>query len=130
MIPENTHPKELAEEALQTLIPLARKIARHCEGIVKERSVQAFHQELLRIIRSIQMLYNSIEGVKEIMTVGSKEPIVALERELQFILDRILDARGINDDDLTRKILKDELGPHLHSWSRVGIPGLLRSRDS
>lgn len=124
-----SHPKELAEEALQVLIPFAHEIARLCESAVVERSIEGFQGKLLRIIRSIQLLCGAVDGVEEMLRVEDQEPIVALEKELQFILMRILDSRNDRDDDLTRRVLRDELAPHLHSWSRVGIPGLLRSRD-
>lgn len=122
------HPREIAEDTLQTLLPFCDSLARLSRAIAVEP--ETGDPRYTQLIDGIETLMESISAVKMTLRIGVLESVNVLEAELLSILKDILFARQNSDDAYLMDLLSEHLPNHLEQWRDAGIPALIRSRDS
>jgi hypothetical protein len=125
------HPRELAEETLQSLI----EFTSHLELLSRNAGAkllagQAPKHEFMRLIDGVQTFTDALLQARQILHVGRLEPITMLEADLTSILKDLVQFTESGDRDYVIDLLQNHLPLNLVDWREKGIPTLIRSRDS
>jgi hypothetical protein len=125
------HPREMAEETLQTLMNFAERLARLCpEAAEALEASPPDHASYDRLLDGIQTFAESIAAVKSILRIGILTPVNVLEVDLVSTMKDLLDANQKGDAAYRDLILREHLPGNLSDWVREGIPAMIKSRDS
>ena len=91
------HPREVAEETLQTLLIFTRRLPSLCKQVADQ--VEASEGETLfqTLLDHMQIFTDSIQTVKQILHIGINQTINLLEADLGSILKDLLDAHQVGD---------------------------------
>jgi hypothetical protein len=131
---ETVHPKELAEETLQTLLPFLEQLAKVSERAAAARTSREFRENYSRVIDGIQTFFDAIAGARQILKVEDEEAAAKtatrLTDETTAIMRELLTLQEAGKTDEIRARLSTTLPERLKDWRTVGIPALIRSRDS
>lgn len=127
---KTAHPKEIAQETLQSLIGFA--------DILKKMSVELsiapedsqFYPMFIRLLNGLEAMIDSITASKLTLRIGRIDSVAFLEVDLKSILTDLLSAKEKDDVDFLKKVLGTDLPENLHEWMIRGLPELIRSRDS
>jgi hypothetical protein len=125
------HPRELAEETLQSLIEFStylESLSRNAGA--KLESGHAPRHEFLRLIDGVQTFTEALLQAKQILHVGILEPVNILEADLTSILKDLVQFTEGGQRDYVIDLLKNHLPLNLGEWRTQGIPTLIRARDS
>ena len=117
------HPKEIAEETLQSLVEFTKHLEALCETVAKD------HQKLPKLADGIMTFIDALTNVKTILHIGIMPSVQILEADLASILKDILDFQQKKQLDYVANVISDALAPNLALWRTEGLPNLIRSRD-
>jgi hypothetical protein len=136
------HPREMAEETLQTMIVFAEQLATLSERCLPEAGGAAttpevalqLETEYLRLLDGLQTFSEALSTVKTVLRIGLMTPVNLLEAELLSILRDLFECQkapaGFELAKYREDLLRTHLPFHLRAWAREGIPAMIRSRDS
>lgn len=125
------HPRELAEETLQSLI----EFTSHLELLSRNAGakLEAGHaprHEFMRLIDGVQTFTDALLQAKQILRVGILEPVNVLEADLASIFKDLVQFTESGQREYVIDLLQSHLPLNLADWRREGIPTLIRARDS
>jgi hypothetical protein len=125
------HPRELAEETLQSLI----EFTSHLESLSRNAAAklaegQAPKHEFSRLIDGIETFTDALLQARQILHVGRLDPINVLEADMTSILKDLVQYTEAGERDYVIDLLNHHLPLNLTDWRDTGIPALIRSRDS
>ena len=118
------HPKEIAEETLQSLVEFTKHLETMC-GEVRED-----HTEMPKLADGITTFIDALTHVKQILRIGVMPSVQILEADLVSILRDILEFQQKKQTDYVASVVGDALAANLALWRTEGLPFLIRSRDS
>ena len=129
---ETVHPRELAEETLQTLLPFTQHLARL--AALSATGGPDAEASFRRLIDGLGTFSEAIDSAKAVLKIGDGYPDVPLVAELETgmiaTLRQIMAAKEARQTDLMRGLLSADLVDNLSRWCAAGIPTMIRSRDS
>lgn len=118
------HPKEIAEETLQSLVEFTKHLEDLCEAVAIDQ------QKLPKLADGIMTFIDALTNVKQILHIGIMPSVQVLEADLASILRDVLDFQQKKQYDYVSGVIRDALAPNLALWRTEGLPNLIRSRDS
>lgn len=128
------HPRELAEDTLQTLIPYVSQLKQLSETIGERLwSGEDVQAEFRTLIEGLEVVADSISSSKQILRVGKFSATEVLEKDLASLLKDLFETMQSSGEDTLHfkvEILRRHLPANLQDWATSGIPALIRSRDS
>jgi hypothetical protein len=125
------HPRELAEETLQSLIAFTDHLARlsvEAGELFKKDEHPSY--ELAKLFDGMQTFSDAFESSKQVIRPGHIEAIHVLEVDLLSLMQDTIDAYHENNHVYLADLLLTHLPENLSRWRDKGIPALIRSRDS
>ncbi len=125
------HPRELAEETLQSLITFTDHLAR-LSIEAGERFKKGEHPsfELAKLFDGMQTFSDAFENSKQVIKPGHIESVHVLEVDLLSLMQDTIDAYHENNHAYLAELLEKHLPENLARWRDNGIPSIIRSRDS
>ncbi len=131
---ESAPARELAEEALQTLVPFVAGVHELCLSVGERLwSGEDVAQDFTRLMDGIEILVDAVQTARIILNVESHPVTESLHRELVGLLTQLeISMRSEASNTLEQRVelLRDLLPGNLNNWVISGIPSLIRSRDS
>lgn len=125
------HPREMAEETLQTLLMFAERLATLApEAAAGLESTPADRSSYDKLMDGIQTFAESITAVKTLLRITTLQAVNVLEVDLVSTMRDLLEANSKNDAAYRSLILREHLPGNLRDWIREGIPAMIRARDS
>jgi hypothetical protein len=125
------HPREMAEETLQTLILFSGKLSDLSLQAADElEATPVNNASYHRLIDGIKVFVETVDAVKSILRVGILPPINVLEVDLVSVMKDLLQAVQSGDAAYRSDLLRTHIPGNLNDWATQGIPTLIRSRDS
>jgi len=125
-----THPKEAAEETLQSLIEFARVLANLSFQAGLELDQPEGAASFARLVDGIKTMMDAIHHCKQILRIAMLQPVAVLEADILSILRDVLEAQESGNRVYLEQLLREHLPTNLEGWQRDGIPALIRARDS
>jgi hypothetical protein len=125
------HPRELAEETLQSLIAFTDHLARlaiEAGELFNKGEHPSF--ELAKFFDGMQTFSDAVESSKQVIKPGHIEGLHVLQVDLLSLMQDTIDAYHDNDHKYLAELLLTHLPENLARWRDKGLPALLRSRDS
>jgi hypothetical protein len=125
------HPRELAEETLQTLLFFMDHLMRlstEAGELFRKGEHPSF--ELAKLFDGMQTFSDGIENSKRVIQTGRIESVHILEVDLLSLMQDTIDAYHENNHAYLADLLEKHLPENLARWRDEGIPAILRSRDS
>jgi hypothetical protein len=127
------HPRELAEETLQMLLPFAEHMAKLALGSMSTEgdAAPAAFRKLLDALGTFSAAIDSARGVLRLgATEEAYAPLIGdLESSMVATLRQILKAREADQTAELDALLSQDLLANLSAWHDHGIPALIRARD-
>jgi hypothetical protein len=131
---ETIHPRELAEETLQTLLPFLDQLSQLGLRAAASRSPQEFREAYGRVIDGISTFFDAVASAKQILKTRDDEPagLVTgkLTDETTALMRELLAMQEGGMFENLKATLSQRLPLQLVRWRDEGIPALIRSRDS
>ncbi|MBL7715657.1 MAG: hypothetical protein JNL01_09335 [Bdellovibrionales bacterium] len=128
------HPRELAQETLQTLIPYVSQLKQLSEAIGERLwSGEDIQSEFKSLIEGLEVVADSIASAKHILRIGQNPTTEILEKDLASLLKDLFETMQTSGEETLAfkvEILRRHLPMNLEDWAASGIPALIRSRDS
>lgn len=126
-----SHPRELAEETLQSLIPFTENLSEISQNAA-ELFTQGQHpsQELARLFDGMEVFSEALFDAKKILGITELDPIRVLEIDLLSIMQDVLEAYHDSDQKYLIDLMSTHLPESLKEWRQNGLPAILSSRDS
>jgi hypothetical protein len=124
------HPRELAEETLQTLRLFTERLAVISRELATNPKTSSLNPNLQKLLDGIQTLIDAISTVKSILKIGALAPLNVAEQDLLSILKDIVEAQESGNHEYRLALLSEHLPRNLEDWSKNAIPAIIRSRDS
>jgi hypothetical protein len=118
------HPKEIAEETLQSLVEFTKHLEEMCTLVSED------HSKLPKLADGITTFIDALANVKQILRIGIMPSIQVLEADLVSILRDMLEFQQKKQIDYVAMTVRDALSSNLALWRTEGLPFLIRSRDS
>jgi hypothetical protein len=118
------HPKEIAEETLQSLV----EFTKHLEGMCLQVSEDP--SKMPKLADGITTFVDALANVKGILRIGIMPTVQVLEADLVSILRDVLDFQQKKQTEYVASTVRDALSANLALWRTEGLPFLIRSRDS
>jgi hypothetical protein len=118
------HPREIAEDTLQSLIIFAE----HLEQMSIESADTL--SGLSRVVDGVQTFSEAVVQVKRTLRIGALQKISLLEADLLSIMRDLADAAEAGQSEFVAQLLREHLPANFRQWRDEGIPALIRSRDS
>lgn len=125
-----THPRELADDTLRTLIEFSAHLEAFCGNVARQLAERGPSADFEKLLDGIGTFTESLVGAKQVLRVGSFGPIDVLEADLLSILKDVLEFFRKKDYAYVAELLRDPLTANLRQWREQGLPALVRSRDS
>lgn|GEM_PF-3697584 len=125
------HPREIAEDTLQTLKIFAGKLADLSLRAADEfEDATPRSESYLRLIDGIQTFVESILSVRQVLRIGLLQPVRLLEADLLSIAQDLLAAHMSGDRAYRGMLLRNQLPACMDDWAQQGIPAMISCRDS
>jgi hypothetical protein len=124
------HPREMAEDTLQTLILFTERLADMSRKAAEELGSPETDANFARLIDGMETFVDSVNTVKTVLRIAGLKPVDVLEADMLSIMKDVLSARETNNVDYLVQLLNDHLPINLHDWCVDGLPAMIRSRDS
>lgn len=126
-----SHPRELAEETLQILIPFAENLTELSQSAANlfEKGEHP-SQELARLFDGIETFSEALLDAKKILNISELGPTRILEIDLLSVMQDVLEAYHKDNQEYLVNLLRTHLPESLRDWSAKGLPAILSSRDS
>ncbi len=118
------HPREIAEDTLQSLIVFARQLEQMSASAANDLS------QIGRVVDGVEIFSEAIVQVKRTLRIGSLQKVSLLETDLMSVMRDLADAVVAKQNDFVSQLLRDHLSTCFKQWAEEGIPALIRSRDS
>ncbi len=118
-----SHPKEIAEETLQSLVEFTKQLEALCGAVAEDPS------KLPKLADGIMTFIDALTNVKTILHIGIMNSVQVLEADLASILKDILEYQQKSQYEHVGIVARDALAPNLALWRAEGLPQLIRSRD-
>lgn len=122
------HPREIADETLQSLIPFTEGLAELGRKLGGDPILN--ETEFRRLLDGIELMTEAVSTVKRAMYVESLPELSALEEDLALNLSKLFEARTAKNKIATAEILRGPLAENVAKWASTGIPALMTCRDS
>jgi hypothetical protein len=124
------HPRELAEDTLQTLFPFLSGLSGLSGHVATlEISTPEFKVQFEKLLDGIDTFAQALASVRYALRITSLQSMSVLEADLAFILQHVYEAKQAGNADEIQNLLAKQLPAHLDEWLRVGLPDLVRCRD-
>jgi hypothetical protein len=124
------HPREMAEDTLQTLILFTERLADLSRQAAEELNTPASDASFSRLLDGMRTFIESVQTTRRVLRIGVLGPVDLLEADLLSIMKDVLKAREGNQVEYMSQLLMDHLPINLHDWCVKGLPAMIRSRDS
>jgi hypothetical protein len=126
------HPREIAEETLQSLIEFSGLLEKFCARIGQQAANPKFYMEFSKLMDGISTLTEGIAVIKKTLQIEphSVPPLDALETDLLSILQEMLAYQEKKKTPELASLIRERLRENLQNWRDVALPALIRSRDS
>ncbi len=124
------HPRELAEDTLQSLIEFTSHLESFSLQAAKSLEEGQGLEDLNKLIDGIQTFTEALVNTKQILRVGAHDQVNLLEADLVSILQDIADFQQRREIPHVIAMLREHLPSNLIEWRTDGLPALIRSRDS
>jgi hypothetical protein len=125
-----SHPRELAEETLQSLSEFTLHLESFSRQAADHLEAGQFPHEFVKLVEGIQTFTEALEGSKSILRITKLDPVNILEADLTSILKDLLSFAEGGEKEFVVDLMRNHLPLNLEDWRREGIPALIRSRDS
>lgn len=125
------HPRELAEETLQSLIAFTdhlAKLAIAAGELFKKGEHPSI--ELAKFFDGMQTFSDAVESSKQVIKPGHIEGLHVLQVDLLSLMQDTIDAYHENNHAYLADLLLTHLPENMARWRDKGLPALMRSRDS
>ncbi|MBC7690407.1 MAG: hypothetical protein H7222_01450 [Methylotenera sp.] len=124
------HPREIAEDTLQTLKLFTDQLATLSRGTASQIGSTEAELDFQRLLDGIQTLADTVQSVKKILHIGVMPLINILEADLISVLTDLVQTHESKDLSYRAALLSEHLPLNLELWRDEGIPEMIRSRDS
>jgi hypothetical protein len=124
------HPRELAEETLQSLKEFTGHLAYLSQTAADKLEAGIAPPEFMKLIDGVETFSDGLLSVKQILRIGRVETVAVLEADMMSILKDIVEFTESGDKAYVLDLLRNHMPVNLADWSREGLPALIRSRDS
>ena len=124
------HPRELAEETLQTLRTYTDSLADLSKRIAREYGSAEANQDYTRLIEGIQTMADTVIHVRKVLRIGILPIVNVLEVDMLSILKDLVETHDAKDPTYRIQLLDEHLPTNLAQWRDTGIPEMIRCRDS
>jgi phosphoenolpyruvate carboxylase len=124
------HPRELAEETLQSLSEFASHLESLSRTAADKLEAGAASQDLVRLMEGFETFTDALVQVKQILRVGLLDHVNLLEADLASILKDLVEFTEAGQRDYMADLLRNHLPANLAEWREHGIPALARARDN
>jgi hypothetical protein len=125
------HPREIAEETLQSLVEFSTHLEQLCAETSKQLLASPPNTAMLpRVADGITTFIDALANVKTILHVGAMPKVQILEADLLSILKDMFEYQRQSEFHFVGQVLQDALITNLIQWRTDGIPTLIRLRDS
>jgi hypothetical protein len=124
------HPREMAEDTLQTLLLFTERLADMSRRTAEELGQLTTEENFTRLTDGIETFVHSLHAAKTVLRIGTLPAADILERDMLSLMKDILECRKSNNVDYLIALLSEHLPINLHDWCVSGIPAIIRSRDS
>jgi hypothetical protein len=124
------HPREIAEDTLQTLKLFTEQLALLSRRTAAELGSPEAELDFQKLIDGIQTLADTVQNVKKILRIGIMPLINILEADLISVLTDLVHTHETRDYVYRAALLNEHLPLNLELWRDEGIPEMIRSRDS
>lgn len=125
-----SHPREFVEDTLQTLIKFSDRLIQISEGLAMQLENGVTDVSFERLIEGLEVFTDTLTCAKNLLGVGMIPKVQVLEADLASILRDLTHAREHAQLGFQVELLRDHLIENLQEWKELGIPTLIRSRDS
>lgn len=122
------HPREIADETLQSLIPFSEELAELSRKLGSDPVLN--ETEFRRFLDGIELMTEAVSTVKRAMQVEGLPELTALEDALAADLSKLFEARTSKNIVLAAETLRGSLAETITKWAVAGIPALMTCRDS
>lgn len=122
------HPREIADETLQSLIPFTEGLAELAKKLGGDPVLN--ETEFRRFLDGIELMTEAVSTVKRAMHVEALTELTALEDDLAANLAKLFEARTSKNVIATAEILRGALADTVAQWAAIGIPALMTCRDN
>lgn len=125
------HPREIAEETLQTLkllLPTLSDLSRRAAMLIDKG--QSSDSEVRRLIDGLETLSDAVTSARTILRLGRLAVVDVLESDLLSILQDLFESQKKGDLRYRVELFRDHLPSNLADWGTTGIPEMIRARDS
>jgi hypothetical protein len=131
---QTAHPKELAEDTLQSLLPFLEKLTQLALRASAARSKKDFRESYTRVVDGISTFFDAIASAKDILKIqeheSSAQIAARLTEETTALMRELLAMQEGGMLEQLQARLASGLPEKLAQWRDQGIPALIRSRDS
>lgn len=124
------HPREIAEDTLQDLIKFTSHIEEFCLSAAKNLEKDGKKADLSRLLDGIQVYSDALFGVKQVLKVGVLQSVNILEADLVSIMRDLRDCFEKDQIPYVVDLLREHLTANMRQWREIGLPNLIRVRDS
>jgi hypothetical protein len=124
------HPRELAEETLQSLLDFTHHLEAFSRQAANSLETGQVTGDFIKLLDGVKTFTEAILSAKQILRVGSLEPLTMLETDLASIMKDLLQFQQTNQRSFVIDLMRNHLPLNLQDWRNEGIPTLIRSRDS
>jgi len=124
------HPREIAEETLQTLIEFCRVMAGISSTAADSIAQGRFNWDLRKLLEGLTSFSEAMLMVRQILRIGVMAEINVLDAEFASVLKDILACQEQQNLTYLRDLLADHLPRILDDWAKSGIPHILKARAS
>jgi hypothetical protein len=125
------HPREVAEETLQSLLEFApnlSSLSRACAELAPDPVELA--KRFPSLLDGLDVFVDAITSAKRILRLGDYPRTAVLEADLLSIMKDLLACHETGEHAYLRALLEEHLPANLEAWRATGLPALIRSRDS
>jgi hypothetical protein len=124
------HPRELAEETLQTLLEFTKQLEQLSRQAAAKLEAGIKPQEFLRLIDGLETFSAALLQIKQVLRIGVLGPVNVLEADLASVLKDLIDFTEAGNREYVIDLLQNHLPLNIQDWRLEGIPALIRARDS
>ncbi len=118
------HPREIAEDTLQSLIVFAAQLEQMSTGAADDL------EQLPRLVDGVETFSEALMQVKRTLRIGVLQKVSLLEADLISVMSDLADATVAKQNAYCSQLLREHLPLNFKQWREEGIPALIRSRDS
>ncbi|HUP55987.1 MAG TPA: hypothetical protein VM598_00940 [Bdellovibrionota bacterium] len=131
---ETVHPKELAEDTLQSLLPFLNQLSDMSLRTGAANTQKEFQDAYGKLIDGIATFFDAVGSARQILKIQPEENAGQicdrLTDETTAIMKDMLNLYEASKFELMRAALSQRMPALFARWKADGVPALIRSRDS